>query len=355
MDGKINMITQMEKEALETPQMIAKQWAENKIILKTIAERLHTNLPQLIMTVARGSSDHAATFGKYVFETQTGIITVSAALSVFTLYKKTLPLKNCLVIGISQSGNSQDVTAVLTAARESGAITIALVNEVDSPLAHAAEYVIPTHAGKELAVAATKTYIGNLSAFLQLLAFFTHDKKLIECLQYLPERLAEACTMDWSAVIEEYRHRHNTLLIGRGYGFGIVQEAALKFKETSYIHAEAFSGAELLHGPFGLVTNDFPLFFMAQNDETLPSMLEMAARAKACGAKVMFALPKKINQDNKINQVSSIVLPLPESIHPMCDPLLVIQGFYIMMARLSIARGYNPDAPFNLTKVTQTW
>lgn len=349
------MITQMETEAKQAPQMVATQWLENKIIIKNLADRLTAQRPRLIMTVARGSSDHAATFAKYLFEARAGIVTVSAALSIFTLYKKSLPLKDCLVIGISQSGNSQDVTKTLAAARESGAITVALVNEVNSPLAETAEYVIPTHAGTELAVAATKTYIGNLSAFLQLLAALTQDKVLAERLQQLPERLAEACEMDWSAMIEEYQYRHNTLLIGRGYSFGIVQEAALKFKETSYIHAEAFSSAELLHGPFGLVTRELPLFFIAQNDETLPSVFQIAERAKTLGAQIIFALPKKHNEENILNEVSSITLPLPDSIHALCDPLFSIQAFYVMMARLSVARGFNPDAPINLTKVTQTW
>ena len=188
-----------------------------------------------------------------------------------------------------------------------------------------------------------------------MLAAFTQDKILSDSLERLPDGLAKACEMDWSAVIEEYKYRHNTLLVGRGYSFGVAQEAALKFKETSYIHAEAFSSAELLHGPFGLVTRELPLFFIAQNDETLPSVLQIAERAKKLGAQIIFALPKKSNDDKILNEISSIVLPLPESIHALCDPLFSIQAFYIMMARLSVARGFNPDAPVNLTKVTQTW
>jgi glucosamine--fructose-6-phosphate aminotransferase (isomerizing) len=349
------MMTLMEKEARETAQVVAKQYKENSHIIAELARRIRQQPPRLVMTIARGSSDHAATYAKYLFETYTGIITVSAALSVFTLYAKTLPLKDCLVIGISQSGDSNDVTAALLAARDSGAITVALVNEVNSPLAAAAEYVLPTYAGVETAVAATKTYLTNLTALLHLVAELTQDSDLAQALLRLPEGLQQATEMDWSAAIAEYKEQKNTLIIGRGYGFGIAQEAALKFKETSHIHAEAFSSAELMHGPFGLVTQALPLFFMAQNDETLPVMLRIAERVKTLGAKVLFALPNVAQQENRLDAAASIILPMPQSIHPLCDPLQIIQAFYIMMARLSVARGFNPDAPLNLTKVTQTW
>lgn len=348
-------ISLMEKEASEAPRLIEKQFSDNRSLLEKLCARLKENPPLFAMTIARGSSDHAATFAKYLFETRLGLPTVSAAPSVLTLYKKKLRLKNSLVIGISQSGASPDVVNTLTAARESGAVTVAFVNQVDSALANAAEYTIPLGAGVEQAVAATKTYLATLSALIQFVALLTDDSVLIKALSELPLSLEKAVKVDWSLAIEEYRQRHNTLVVARGYGYPVAQEAALKFKETARIHAEAFSGAEILHGPFALVEKDFPLLLLGQEDESLPGVLEIAERMKKLGAKVLLALPQEKHAERNLQESASIILPLPKALHPMCDPLIVIQAFYVMMARLSLARGLNPDAPLNLTKVTQTW
>jgi glucosamine--fructose-6-phosphate aminotransferase (isomerizing) len=348
--------SQMEKEALEAPQVIAKQILANQTILNTIAARLRSEPSLFAMTIARGSSDHAATFAKYLIETRIGMITASAAPSVFTLYKSKLQLKNSLVLGISQSGASPDVADMLAYARGAGAITVAFVNQTDSALAAAAEYVVPILAGKEQAVAATKTYLATLSAFIQFVAVLTQDAALLGVMAKLPQALEKAAKMDWSAAIDIYLKAQNTLVIGRGYGYPIAQEAALKFKETARIHAEAFSGAELLHGPFALVEKNFPILLFAQQDESLPGILDVSQRMKTLGAAVMLALPEQVHAKQLLQEdIFSIRLPLPDSLHPICDPLLIIQVFYVMMARLSLARGLNPDAPLNLTKVTQTW
>lgn len=344
----------MEKEAFEAPQIIAKQFSANQSVWESIAEKIRANPPHFAMTIARGSSDHAATFAKYLLETRAGIVTASAAPSVFTLYQSKLQLKNALVIGISQSGASPDVADMLAYARSSGAITIAIVNQTESALANAAEFVVPILAGKEQAVAATKTYLSTLSALIQFIAVLTQDDSLLKIINKLPAALTQAANMDWSSAIETYINAHNTLVVGRGFGFPVAQEAALKFKETARIHAEAFSGAELLHGPFALVDKNFPILMFAQHDEALPGILEISSRIKKLGAKVMLALPEKMS-DLNIQDAFSVKLSLPDALHPVCDPLLIIQAFYVMMARLSLARGLNPDAPLNLTKVTQTW
>jgi len=345
--------TQMEIEALQAPLVLAEQMRANQALLSSLARRLRESPPYLAMTIARGSSDHAATFAKYVLETRAGIITTSAFPSVFTLYQKKLPLKNCLVIAISQSGASLDVAEMLSAARLQGAITVAFVNECDSTLANAAEYVVPLGAGPEKAVAATKTYLATLGALIQFTAILTEDDALQKKLLQLPEALSQASTMDWSQALVSLQTRNNALVVARGYGLPIAQEAALKMKETAKLHAEAFSGAELLHGPFALVEKNFPLLLFAQQDQTLPSMLEIATRMKALGATVLLALAS--HPEQHLTDVASILLPLPPALHPICDPLLIIQAFYKMIARLSLARGFNPDAPDNLSKVTMTW
>ncbi len=337
----------MEQEALAAPAVLAQQFALNQNVLTTLTEHLRQVKPTVAVTVARGSSDHAATFAKYLFEVEAGFITSSAAPSVYTLYQKKLPLKNCLVIGISQSGASPDIAEMLTTARQSGAITVAFVNETASPLAAAAEYVVPLAAGTEKAVAATKSYIATLGALIQFTALLTQNKKLLQTLAQLPDLLQQAAQADWSAAVDVYQRAHNTLVIGRGFSFPIAQEAALKLKETAKIHAEGFSGAELLHGPFALVEKNFPLLLFAQQDASFPSMLAIAERLQTLGAQVLFA--------SAAPQTAGIHLPVPACPHPVCEPLLMIQAFYLMAVRLSIARGFNPDVSVNLTKVTKTW
>jgi glucosamine--fructose-6-phosphate aminotransferase (isomerizing) len=348
--------SQMEKEALTAPQILTRQFEKNHYVLQELCSRLQCYPPAFALTVARGSSDHAATFAKYLLETQFGMVTASAAPSVVTLYDAKLKLRNSLVIALSQSGQSPDIAETLIAARESGAITVAFVNQEGSPLEDAAEYVVPLWAGPELAVAATKTYLATLGALVQFISLLTQDPFLRDALAALPASLEAAAKMDWSAAQEEYLRRQSTFVVGRGYGFPIAQEAALKFKETAQIHAEAFSGAELLHGPFALVQKDFPLMIFGQRDPSLSGILDVAKRVTQLGAKVLLAVPEHI--DNKkylADGVASLLLPLPKALHPICDPLMTIQAFYMMLGNLCAARGFNPDAPVNLTKVTKTW
>lgn len=347
------LISIMEQEARQAPDVFRTQLACNQAVLNQLAARVKQIQPKVAMTIARGSSDHAATFAKYLLETVAGMITASAAPSVVTLYKKQLPVKNCLVLGISQSGASPDIVETFLSARQQGAITVAIVNQVDSPLAKAAEYVVPLCAGEEKAVAATKTYLATLCALIHIVATITEDRLLLNAIHTLPERLQQATEQDWSPAVDIYLERRNTFVVGRGYGFPIAQEAALKFKETARIHAEAFSGAELLHGPFALIEQHFPVMLLAQQDEAFPGMLAVAKKLEGLGAEVLFASPQR--EGLRLAEDVSCILPMPQGLHAICDPLIIIQAFYIMMARLSIARGLNPDLPTHLSKVTKTW
>ena len=306
------------------------------------------------MTVARGSSDHAATYAKYLLETKMGLITSSCAPSVLTLYGTNLYEEGGLIVGISQSGESPDICEMMAEARQKGTLTVAIVNLVDSPMAKAAEYVVPLHAGPELAVAATKSYISSLAALLQLITVYTEDKELSESLERLPDALRSSLEADWSKAIPRLKDIKDALVIARGYGFPIAQEAALKFKETSAIHAEAFSGAEVLHGPFALIREDYPVLMFLQNDVSLSGMLELARKIKSLGAEILMAAPKGLLSDFQLKECSTMKLPVPESVGPLCDPLMIIEAFYIMAAHLAVKRGYDPDSPDNLKKVTET-
>ncbi|MES2218034.1 MAG: SIS domain-containing protein [Pseudomonadota bacterium] len=347
-------LSQMEQEALSAPAVLTKQFAENFYVLQDICNRLQCYPPLFAMTVARGSSDHAATFAKYLFETQLGLATASAAPSVETLYGAKLQLKNSLVVALSQSGQSPDIAEMLQAARTAGAVTVALVNETGSPLAHAAEYVIPLYATPEIAVAATKSYLAMLGALVQFIALMTQQQALMTALAELPKQLEKAARMDWTSAVTAYQKQQSTFVVARGYGLPIAQEAALKFKETTRIHAEAFSSAEVLHGPFALVQKDFPLMLFGQQDVALPGILDLGKRLKQLSDNVFLAVPAHGRNNSLLQEAATVVLPMPASLHPICDPLLVIQAFYRMVAQLAIARGLNPDAPVNLTKVTKT-
>jgi glucosamine--fructose-6-phosphate aminotransferase (isomerizing) len=342
--------TQMSIEAQQAPQLIEEQLTENLSLIQTLVKHIQAKKPPFVMTIARGSSDHAATFAKYLFETKAGLVTASSAPSVTTLYHSRLHLKNALVIAISQSGKSDDLVHMMQLSREEGAITVALVNDIESPLAQAAEHVIPTHAGIEHAVAATKSYLTSLSALIQFIAYYTNDIKLIEALNKLPEQLSVALNVDWSAFIEHFAETSKTFVLGRGYSFPIAQESALKFKETCNLQAEAFSSAEIMHGPFALIEKNYPVLLYAQNDNSHAGTIHVAKRIVELGGDILLATPKNLASPD----LAKYMLPLPNSLHPMCVPLVALQAFYPAIAGLAVKRGYDPDKPQNLNKVTRT-
>lgn len=336
--------TRMFQEAGQAASVVAAQLTANASLIEALAQRLRANPPRVVVTCARGSSDHAATFARYLIETKAGVLTSSAGLSVSSVYDASPNLEGALYLAISQSGKSPDLLAAVRAAKAAGAYAVALVNVVDSPLAALADEVIPLHAGPELSVAATKSYIAALVAVTQLIAAWTADSGLSTELERLPDQLAEAWALDWSPAVERLTLARNLYVLGRGVGFGVALEAALKFKETCGLHAEAFSAAEVLHGPMALVKDGFPVLVFAQNDESRASVDTMAADLRARGAEVLVS---------GSGEPSAGVLPTL-SAHPVLEPILMIQSFYRMANALSVARGYDPDSPPHLNKVTET-
>ncbi|MCF6807390.1 SIS domain-containing protein [Thiotrichales bacterium 19S9-12] len=339
----------MEKEAFSTPEKIQKQLRENVNLWQDIVDQMKQKPPSFALTVARGSSDHAATFAKYLFEINLQMVTASAAPSTMSIYNSSLQMEKAIVFAISQSGQSPDICQFFQSAIDAKAQTVALVNRRNSPLATMDTNIIPIWADKEVAVAATKSFITTLVALIQFVAIYKKDKALLHALDQLPEYLEACCFMDWSAAIEAFQTTTNTYITARGYGYPVAQEAALKLKETSNLHAEAFSSAELLHGPFALVKRHFPVLIFAQHDQSLKGTLDITKRMTELGAKTLFAIPSKVK-----NLISSTRLPMPESLHPILDPIMLIQAFYMMAAKLAKIRGYNPDKPENLMKVTET-
>lgn len=333
--------TLMYREAATAADVVAHQFAANRSTMDALAADLRASPPPFVVTCARGSSDHAATFAKYVLETQLGVVVASASPSVGSVYAAPLQLRGALFLVISQSGKSPDLLRNAEAAKAAGARVVALVNAEDSPLAQLADTVIALHAGPELSVAATKSYLASLAAVLQLAACWRDDATLQAALDALPDALRQAWNSDWSALTEGLQDAHNLFVLGRGVGLGAAQEAALKFKETCGLHAEAYSSAEVRHGPMALVGPGFPVLAFAQPDDTGPGTAAVVAEFSARGAQVWLA-----GADGQ--------LPLPHAPHPLCAPLLAVQSFYKAINALALRRGHNPDVPPHLNKVTET-
>jgi len=300
--------------------------------------------PRAVATCARGSSDHAATFAKYLIETRAGVLTTSVAPSVLSLYRAQAPLRDVLLLIISQSGASPDLVAAAQAAKDAGAFVLALVNAPNSPVAEAADATAPLCAGPERSVAATKSFIASLSAIAALVAQWTEDAHLKQALETGPDLLREAWALDWSAATPALASAQSMYVIARGLGLGIAGEAALKLKETCLIHAEAFSAAEVRHGPMALVRPGFPALLFAQSDATREGVTDLALDLCASGADVFIAGAEADGAKR---------LPSLEA-HPALQPMLQAQSFYRLAHEAALARGCDPDRPPHLQKVTET-
>jgi len=339
----------MRAEALAAPDAAERLLAENAAEVRSLARFLRRRPPAFVQTIARGSSDHAALFGKYLFEVRLGWVTASAAPSVVTVYGASPSLRGALAIALSQSGASEDLVASLTAARRAGALTVAVVNVENSPLARAAEVVLPLHAGEEKSVAATKSYLTMLVALAQLAGAVEEAGDLRKALPLLPERMAAAVAADWSAGIELFAAAGDAYVVGRGYAFAAAQEVALKLKETSAMHAEAFSAAELLHGPVAIVGPGYPILTLAPYDRPYPQVLKLIESLRSKGAELAVAA-----SEPEALALADAPLPLPGRFHPVLDSVLTVQAFYPFADMLARTRGFDPDRPRNLQKVTRT-
>lgn len=334
----------MAEEAAQAPRVVADLLRQNGPAVDRLAQRLRATPPRSALTCARGSSDHAATYAKYLIETRTGLITASAAPSVNSVYAAVPAAQGVLCLAISQSGASPDLLTAARAARDAGALLVALVNAPGSPLAALAEVELPLWAGPELSVAATKSYLASLAAVAQLVAAWTQDEALQAALAELPDRLEAARALDWSPAIEALRSAPNLYVVGRGPGFAAAQEMALKFKETCGLHGEAFSAAEVRHGPMALARDGFPVLVLAQDDASRADVERLAGDLAAAGARVLIAGGQA---------PGAVTLPVIEA-DPLLQPILLVQAFYVMVERLARVRGFDPDSPHGLSKVTRT-
>lgn len=337
--------TQMRREVLEIPVAVQRLLDHGGDDIRRAADAIRERNPAFMISVARGSSDHVATYLKYAAELLTGTPMASVGPSIASIYKRQLTLTGSVCLSVSQSGKSPDIVDTTHMARAGGALTVAMTNDPNSPLAAAADHTLNLHAGPELSVAATKTFVNSAVAGIWLLAEWAEDKSLCAAIRDLPERLERAIAMDWSMVQTALGHRNSIYCLGRGPAYAISNEAALKFKETCQIHAESYSSAEVLHGPVSIVDSGFPVIAFAAADEAETALADVADAIAQKGATVFATTPQ-------VRHTTS--LPTERTGHSLTDPIALIASFYAMVEQVATSRGIDPDTPRHLKKVTET-
>jgi glutamine---fructose-6-phosphate transaminase (isomerizing) len=335
----------MASELRQAPDVVRAQPPLLSQPVSQLIKRCRRNPPDLVVTCARGSSAHAATFAKHLIERHLGIPVAAAAPNIATVYRRRLHLKGQLLLTISQSGRSDDLTEFAIMAKAAGAQTAAIVNDTQSPLAKACETVLPMAAGAERSVAATKSFVASLAVLLRLAAEWLDGNALRAAIERLPDRLAAAAGLDWSAALTALAETESLVTIGRGPTLAIAREAALKLKETCNIHAEAFSGAEFQHGPVALVSPRYPVLILMPGDEAATGLRQLTLDLREKGA-VVFATDHDAPTDSR--------LPAVPADNPDTDAVCLIQTFYAMAVEIAGRRGMDVDRPRHLQKVTRT-
>ena len=339
------MTSRMLEEARDAPNAVARLLAADGDAYASLGADLREHPPLSLLTVARGSSDHAAQYMAYLIMARLGRLVTSLPMSLITLYQSRLQCEGLVSLAFSQSGQSPDLVLPTSFFRAGGARTVAIVNDAASPLAAAAQWVFPLHAGDEISIAATKSCIAQLVAGARLVASWQDDRSLRRALEGLPAALRRAAQQDWSAAIPPLTHTTRLFVISRGLGLAIAMEAALKFKEVCGIQAEAFSGAEVRHGPMALVDEGFPMLVFAPRGPAQAGLLALADDMRRRGARVLLAAPAGTPNSE---------LPLVASDAEDLDPITAIQSFYPMVEALARVRDVDPDEPRHLAKVTRT-
>ena len=337
-------MSMMFQEAASASSAVRAQLQHDAAAISAIGAEVRRLAPRAVVTCARGSSAHAATYAKYLIETRARVLTASAAPSVSSVYGVAQDLRGCLFIAISQSGRSPDLLASVAAAKISGATILALCNSPGAPLIAAADLVIELRAGAETSVAATKSFLATLAALARLVAAWTRDPALESALQSLPALMDASWALDWSSALPVLVPAGNLYVIGRGLGLGAAQEIALKCKETCGLHAEAFSSAELRHGPYTLLGRTFPALLLAQRDASLPGVEGLAGELAHRGVPVLLAGARA---------GGATMLPTIDTAAEL-GPILLVQSAYRMIDTLAARRGLDPDHPPHLRKITET-
>ena len=342
----------MIQEIREQPLAIARLIEAELERVWVMCERWRAQPPRFIFLAARGTSDHVALYAKYLFEVMTGIPTGLAAPSISSIYHARVSVEGALYIGISQSGEAADVIAVLEQSGKDGADTLAITNVADSPLTATAQETILLHAKPELSVAATKTFTSSMAVLLMLAAAMGRSRQLRDDLQRLPELIAEVLAAEEHirAHVERFRYLVECVVLGRGYNLATAYELALKLRETSYVLAQPFASPDFVHGPIAMLQEGFPVIAFANSGATLASVLDVIEQAQARGAETVV-----IGNARKALHMADIAIPVNDGKVPeVISPFPSIVAGQIFAHALSLVKGYNPDHPRGLHKVTIT-
>jgi glucosamine--fructose-6-phosphate aminotransferase (isomerizing) len=344
-------MSQVETEIREQPEALSRLLRDGRAKAEEIAARIRERAPRYVVIAARGSSDNAARYAQYLFGAHNRLPVCLATPSLFTAYGAGPSLAGALVVGVSQSGRSPDIVAVLEAGRREGSLTVAITNEPASPLAQAAEAVLPLLAGPERAVAATKTYTTSLGALAMLSAALESDASRSAELERVPAFVAAGIEMNGSLAekVARYRYAEHFVVVGRGFNYSTAFEVALKMKETSYLVAEPYSPADLLHGPVAMIDRGFPVLVVAPSGRVLADLVSFVDKLEERHAELV-----AISDDTSVLDRARVGLPLPSGVPEWLSPLVAVVPGQLFAVALARTRGLDPDQPRGLSKVTET-
>lgn len=316
-----------------------------------MAAELRAQSVKYIIIAARGTSDNAARYGQYLLGAHNRLPVGLATPSLFSVYGEPPRLQDVLVIGISQSGQSPDIVAVLEEGRRQGAPTLAVTNDPASPLAKQGDYVLPLHAGEERAVAATKTYTAQLAALALLSCAMGNNSDLLEALRRVPLFVQRVLEREESVAqaVERYRYMETCVVLGRGYNYATAFEIALKLKELNYLVAESYSSADFMHGPIAVVGSGFPAMVVAPNGQMFDTMRGFSLELKSRGAELLIISDR---QDLLAEAITP--LPLPKGVPEWLSPIVAVVPGQLFALHLTLTKGNDPDQPQGLRKVTVT-
>ena len=339
-------------EITEQPERIDSLLSSQKKTVEQIAATIQKRDVQYVFLAARGTSDNAGRYANYLLGALNGLPLALATPSLFTYYKQPPKLKNALVIGISQSGQSPDIVSVLEEGRKQNCLTLAITNEAGSPLAKAADFLLDIQAGKEEAVAATKTYTTELMSIAMLSTALNGNKTRWAELAEVPGWMKAVLKHDAliSRCAERYRYMDQTVVLGRGFNYSTAFEWALKLKELAYVKAEPYSSADFQHGPIAMMESGFPVMAVAPRGKVFESMLEMLKRLR----KELSAELVVISNDKKALSLASLPLSIPADVPEWLSPLICILPAQMFTYHLTQAKGYNTEQPRSIHKVTET-
>jgi len=339
-------------EITEQPERIKSLLASQKKNIEQIAAEIQKRDIQYVFLAARGTSDNAGRYANYLLGAQNGLPLALATPSLFTYYNQQPKLKNALVIGISQSGQSPDIVSVLEEGKKQNCLTLSLTNEPNSPLAQASDFVIDLKAGPEKAVAATKTYTSELMAVAMLSTALSKNKKAWDELEKVSGWMKQVLKQNdfISQAAQRYRYIDQTVVLGRGFNYATAFEWALKMKELTYINAEPYSSADFAHGPIAMMVKGYPVFAVAPKGKVFDSMLEMLKRLRSDLSAELVV----ISNDKRALSLAQVPLTIPAEVPEWLSPLVSILPAQLFAYHLTLAKGYNTEQPRSIHKVTET-